>query len=271
MTISEYKAMLATYQGDIRTPEDFESFWKQQMNTTIVSLSTETVPFCNEAAIYEKMSVSYHGGMVRARVIRPAAEGRYPLVLMFHDLNRGIRGWHHMTRFIAQGYSVIALDAESCAANWMQAPETVGFLQRYTDALVLTKCALELPFVNAESIVTWGEGFGGGLAVVAAAMLPETVKCIALNPFPADIHNVCRDSDERLLSVLDYADVANFAPFVRGSALLGICLMDEIAKPEGQFSIYNRLSCPKTLKVYPKYAHERVNFFENEMLKFMRG
>ena len=269
MTISEYKKMLASYQGQVRTPGDFEGCWRQQLEKTAVSVSTEVVPFCNEAAIYENMTVSYAGGEVKARIIRPAADGKHPLVLMFHDLNRGIRGWHHMTRFIAQGYGVIALDAAPYTADWKQAPEEVGFAKRYLDALVLAKCARELPFVDAEKIVTWGEGFGGGLAVVTAAMLPEKVKCIALNPMPADIRSICREADAEVLSRLDYVDVASFAPFVKGSALLGICLMDEVAKPEGQYAIFNRMTCQKTAKVYPKYAHERVNFFENEIVAFL--
>lgn len=269
MTISAYKTMLATYRGEVRTPADFESFWKQQMDEASISVATKSVPFFNEAAVYENMTVSYAGGEVKARVIRPAGDGKHPIVLMFHDLNRGIRGWHHMTRFIALGYGVIALDAEPCALDWRQFPEKVGFTKRYLDALILAKCARELPFADSSRIAVWGEGFGGGLAVVTAAMLPEKVKCIALNPMPADIRSVCKDAGEDLLSALDYVDTANFAPLVKGSALLGICLMDEIAKPEGQYAIFNRLTCQKTAKVYPKYVHERVNFFENEIVKFL--
>ena len=269
MTISEYKTMLASYQGEVRTPADFEGFWRQRLDRITVSVSTEPVLFFNPSAIYETMTVSYAGGEAKARIIRPAREGKHPLVLMFHDLNRGIRGWHHMTRFIALGYGMIALDAEPCAVDWTLSPEGVGFTQRYLDALVLAGCARALPYVDPERIVTWGEGFGGGLAIATAAMLPETVKCIALNPMPADIRSVCRSADTKILSQLDYVDAASFAPLVKGSALLGICLMNEIAKPEGQYAIFNRLTCRKAAKLYPKYSHERVNFFENEILKFL--
>lgn len=44
--------------------------------------------------------------------------------------------------------------------------------------------------------------------------------------------------------------------------------MDTYAPPQGQAAIYNRLTCPKQWKLYPKYIHERVNFFENQMLCF---
>ena len=46
--------------------------------------------------------------------------------------------------------------------------------------------------------------------------------------------------------------------------------MDEYAPPKGQAAIYNRLTCPKQWKLYPQYVHERVNFFENQMLCFFK-
>ena len=53
--------------------------------------------------------------------------------------------------------------------------------------------------------------------------------------------------------------------------LLGSCLMDTYAPPQGQAAIYNRLGGPKQWKMYPKYVHERVNFFENQMLFFFKN
>ena len=269
MTVSQYKATLSAYPGNIQTPADFEAFWKQQMDPGGVSVCAEALSFCSETAVYETLTISHSGGTVKARSIRPAGNGPFPLILMFHNWTRGIRGWHHMTRFIALGYAVIALEAEPFLADWKQFPEQAQLFHRYQDALILAGAARTLSYVDAGKIVTWGEGFGGGLAVAAAAMLPERAGCMALNPMPADIRSVCTQADDSLQSRLDYTDTASFAAFVRGPALIGVCLMDEIAKPEGQYAIFNRLSCPKTLKVYPKYGHERVNAFENEILSFL--
>ena len=46
--------------------------------------------------------------------------------------------------------------------------------------------------------------------------------------------------------------------------------MDTYAPPSAQAAIYNRLTCPKEWKLYPKYAHERINFFENQLLYFLQ-
>ena len=93
--------------------------------------------------------------------------------------------------------------------------------------------------------------------------LPAVSRCAALNPLPGDFAGLG-------LPGYDELDAANFAPLCRAEVLLGTCLMDEYAPPKGQAAIYNRLTCPKQWKLYPKYVHERVNFFENQMLCFFK-
>ena len=162
----------------------------------------------------------YEGRTVTARVIRPASAGQHPLLLMYHDLNRGVRGWHHMTRFLALGFGTVALEAEPYKGDWLADPAQAEFRTRYKDALAVAKAALALPWVDAER---------------------------------------------------DDLDLANFAPLCRAEVLLGSCLMDTYAPPQGQAAIYNRLGGPKQWKMYPKYVHERVNFFENQMLFFFKN
>ena len=127
----------------------------------------------------------------------------------------------------------------------------------------MAKAALALPWVDAERVYGFGEGFGGGLALLAASLCPAVSRCAALNPLPGDFAGLG-------LPGYDELDAANFAPLCRAEVLLGTCLMDEYAPPKGQAAIYNRLTCPKQWKLYPKYVHERVNFFENQMLCFFK-
>ena len=47
-------------------------------------------------------------------------------------------------------------------------------------------------------------------------------------------------------------------------------IIKQLALPEAQYAIYNKLKCKKNIKLYPKYIHERVNFFENEVLGFLK-
>lgn len=208
MTITEQKAFLRSYTGQAQAPADFAQRWQETAAALHPAVSCAPVAFGNPCGVYERLTVTFDGRSVTARVIRPAADGVHPLLLMYHDLNRGVRGWHHMTRFLAPG-------------------------------------------------------FGGGLALLAASLCPAVSRCAALNPLPGDFAGLG-------LPGYDELDAANFAPLCRAEVLLGTCLMDEYAPPKGQAAIYNRLTCPKQWKLYPKYVHERVNFFENQMLCFFK-
>ena len=267
MIIAEYRKKLEAYRDKTQRPADFDSYWTAQMGQTPKAVLVEPVPFANRTAVYEAVTMEMEDRQIQARTIRPARDGRHPVVLMFHDLNREIRGWHHMTRFLALGYGVVALDAPVSKTDWQQDPEAIGFDLYIRDALVLAEYARKLDWVDAGQIATWGEGLGGGLAVAAASMLPGDVKCCALNPMPADIRSIFPNAS----GMLEYCDIASFADGIRGQVLMGVCLMDTVAPPEGQYAIYNNIVCDKKIKVYPKYVHERVNFFENEFLAFLHG
>lgn len=227
MTITEQKAFLRSYTGQAQAPADFAQRWQETAAALHPAVSCAPVAFGNPCGVYERLTVTFDGRSVTARVIRPAADGVHPLLLMYHDLNRGVRGWHHMTRFLAPGFGVVAPEAEPFREDWKVQPAQAAFRQRYLDALAVAKAALALPWVDTGRVYTFGEGFGGGLALLAASLC-------------------------------------------RAEVLLGTCLMDEYAPPKGQAAIYNRLTCPKQWKLYPKYVHERVNFFENQMLCFFK-
>ena len=263
MTITEQKAFLGSYAGRTECPGDFPAPWQAFVDAQEPRVSARTMNLGNANGIYETLTVTSSDRVLTARSIRPAAPGKYPLLLMFHDLNRGIRGWHHMTRYLAFGYGVVALEAAPFPNGWKSRPESVDFAGRYRDALILGKAALALPWVDDTRVVAFGEGFGGGLALLCGAMLPGNLRCAALNPFPGDFRGMGQEG-------LDHVDLVNFAPLCRGQVLMGTCLMDTYAPPSGQAAIYNRLTCPKEWKLYPKYAHERVNFFENQLLFFLQ-
>lgn len=263
MTITEHKAELEAYTGQTTCPSDFQEFWQTRWNQSApTEIKRESIPFKNDAAVYELLSIrTADGSIVRARTIHPAGKGPYPTVLMFHDQGRGIRGWHHMTRFIAPGYAVIALD------NTVALPlDAVVLEQSYMAAFTVAQAVKVLPYFDAKQLTVWGEGFGGGLAIVAAAMLPSDLRCAVLNPMPADS---CEWLSEESKKVWEYYDLVCFASLLKGPLLMGTALMDKISAPNCQYAIYNRATCPKSHFIYPKYEHERINFFENELLKFL--
>ena len=141
MTITEQKAFLRSYTGQAQAPADFARRWQEPAAALHPAVSCAPVAFGNPCGVYERLTVTFDGRSVTARVIRPAADGVHPLLLMYHDLNRGVRGWHHITRSLALGFGVVAPEAEPFREDWKVQPAQAAFRQRYLDALAVAKSA----------------------------------------------------------------------------------------------------------------------------------
>ena len=137
MTITEQKAFLQQYTGKAQAPAGFAQAWAGTVAALQPEVQLAPVPFANPCGVYEQLTVTYPGRTVTARVIRPAAAGRHPLLLLYHDLNRSVRGWHHMTRFLALGFGTVALEAEPYKGDWQAKPAQADFRTRYLDALAV--------------------------------------------------------------------------------------------------------------------------------------
>lgn len=261
MTISEKRNRMQSYEGASVCPKDFLPYWQDKMEQLgDLQITREPIQLGNPCAVYEQLQIqTQQGETVAARYIRPAGSGdSYPTLLMYHDMGRGVRGWHHMTRFAGIGYAVIALENRIGTDVTMETIDQATLEQCYVDALTVAKAALLLPETNEAQLAAWGEGFGGGLAMAVSAVLPQEVHCACLHPMPAE-----------LPAELGYLDIENFACYLHAPLLMGTAMMDETASPWGQYASYHRAPCSKRQLVYPKYAHERINAFENEHIKFL--
>ena len=241
--------------------------WKAELEGLLAGaepVRVELVPVAHKSPCAEYADVRValsDGSEVRGRLIMPAGTCRpdgapVPLVLMFHDAGRPVRGWHHMTRFVALGAGVLALD-QGVIEPERAAAELPALA---ADALAFARAGLGLPGVDRSHVFTWGEGVGGALAVIVAAALgSEVERCAVCNPFPADTGELPAHLDPALL-----------ATRVSARLLVGCGLRDELALPEAQMAVANGTVGPTEVVFYPEHAHERINEFENEVLRFFR-
>ena len=261
MMDSEWMRALESYNSPSAVPDDFAAYWRERNGLAKKTeiLRMEDLPFQNPKAHYSVVSFTgTDGAALQARYLCPRTAEPVPIVLLFHDIGRGVRGWHYMARFSALGYAVFALENRSgCEEGADLFRQDVALL--CSDALCALHAALSLSSTDASNLMTCGEGFGGGLAIVAAAMTERTVRCAALNPMPADVPEPYR-----------YVDLVHFAPLLKGRFLLGTGLLDSVAKPEGQYAVLHSAACPSEHHVYVRHEHERNNFFEDELLRFFR-
>lgn len=246
--LSEYRDWHGDVQADVSDLEACVS------NLEIQGPSITAIDFANPCARYSEVSFELGEDVVHARLIEPSGSARtserVPLCLMFHDVDRPVRGWHHMTRFVAMGYAVLALDDDvACEGDLQRGIASPAFAKRVRWGCAMAKVARDLDGIDPDRIFAWGEGLGGGVALAVSALDEQGLACTALaNPLPSGL--------EALSSRL------------RGSVLMGTSLMDAVSDPKGQFAVFNGLECDRRHIIYAKYAHERINAFENEVVDF---
>ena len=291
------------YLGADPAPEGFAAFWEARADLAVAcaqgqQATLEEVGIETPQAVYRRMSyTATDGAALRARVILPKSEGPHPCILVWHDLDRGTRGWFQLSRYVAAGYAVVHPEyrawSRDITAGWQEGPEGMVAVQLIDDALVAASLAGSLPGVDQNRLMTHGEGFGGLFALAAAALARGVAKCAVVNVMPADVRGAweqgasgyayegvlrhfreddpCAERAGEFFSALGYVDAANFSALLpKGCELLdGICLMDAVARPLTQYAAYNRAGCVKRLAAYPKYGHERLNDFENRLLAIM--
>ena len=251
-TVSSRLAEYRGWHGDVQA--DVSDLETCARNLEIQGLAITAIDFANPCARYSEVSFELGEDVVHARLIEPTGSARtserVPLCLMFHDVDRPVRGWHHMTRFAAMGYAVLALDEDAVGVSDLrQGVASPAFAKRVRWGCAMAKVARDLDGIDPDRVFAWGEGLGGGIALAVSALDEQGLACTAIaNPLPGGL--------EALSSR------------VCGSVLMGTSLMDAVSDPKGQFAVFNGLECDRRHIIYAKYAHERINAFENEVVNF---
>jgi cephalosporin-C deacetylase len=154
-------------------------------------------------------------------------------------------------------------------------PETYYFTRLFVDAARAVEVAADLDPIDAHRIAVCGVSQGGGLALAAAALRPDTVRvCHADLPFLCDFQRAVGLSPEypykeiadflaqqvdlvpAALETLRYVDCALLARRITADCLLSVGLMDEICPPSTVFAAYNEITAPKDIAVYPFGVHD---------------
>ena len=113
-TVSSRLAEYRDWRGDVQA--DVSDLETCASNLEIQGLAITAIDFVNPCARYSEVSFELGDDAIHARLIEPVGRARVservPLCLMFHDIDRPVRGWHHMTRFAA-------MDRGMPSSRWM--------------------------------------------------------------------------------------------------------------------------------------------------------
>ena len=159
-TVSSRLAEYRDWHGDVQA--DVSDLETCAPNLEIQGLAITAIDFVNPCARYSEVSFKLGDDAVHARLIEPVGRARVservPLCLMFHDIDRPVRGWHHMTRFAAMGYAVLALDDDVAGADDLQRGiASPAFVERVRWGCAMAKVARNLDGVDSDRIFAWAD------------------------------------------------------------------------------------------------------------------
>lgn len=172
-------------------------------------------------------------------------------------------------------------------------PDKLLFRDIFLDCAQLAGLVIDMPEVDPKRVGATGGSQGGALTYACAALEPRIARLAPLFPFLSDYKRVWEMDqaanayqelkqffrlfdpeharEDEWWTRLGYIDIQHLAPRIRGEVLHGVGLMDAICPPSTQFAAYNKLTCPKSLAIYPDYAHETPPGWNDKVFQFLGG
>ena len=204
---------MESYRGSGIIPKDFHEYWRNEVkkvNEKKLEYRIIKRNFNNKQAnYYEIYFRGIDGAEIYAKYISPAVNRKVPTVLEFHDYKEASRSWHYLTRYVAIGYSVLAMDCRGQGGKSEDIGGVKGstvcghvingldddinrmyYRKVYLDAYILSKIAENLDKTDVNKMITFGKGQGAALALVVSALNKNIKKCSLQYPFLADFKRV---------------------------------------------------------------------------------
>jgi len=209
---------LKKYQGINPRPSDFDAFWDdalQEMNA--VDADVELIPAEFQAEGCECFDMFFTGvgnARIHVKLLRPKQFTQpHPAVLMFHGYTGNSGDWMDNLSYVAQGFTVAALDCRgqgnisedtgSVIGTTLHGhiirglddalqghPEKLMFRQVFLDTAELAKIVMAMPDVDPKKVGATGGSQGGALTVACAALEPRIRKAAPMYPFLSDYKRV---------------------------------------------------------------------------------
>ena len=221
---------LETYQGRNPRPDDWDAFWDSSLaEMRAIDPDVELVPADFEVDFAECYHLYFNGvggARVHAKLLRPRGQtAPHPAVLMFHGYSGDSGDWSSKLAYVAQGFTIAALDCRGQGGlsedkggvkGWTLRghiirgldgpPEQILFRQIFLDTAQLARIVMAMPDVDENRVGATGGSQGGGLTLACAALEPRIRRVAPVFPFLSDYQRVWEiDLDENAYSELrDY-------------------------------------------------------------------
>lgn len=302
---------LKGYKAPDSEPKDFDLFWKRTLDEARAHpLAPRFEPL--EDPIYALVDVfdvdysGFGGQRIKGWLIFPRRpKGPMPCIVTFRGYGNGRSlPVDHLVP-IASGFAHFVMDTrgQGSASSPGQTPDNAdsgpqfpGFMTRgiespesyyYRRAFIDGARAVEAVAthsrVDPDRIAVSGSSQGGGIALAAAAIVPESVHLVMVDvPFLCHFRRaveitdqgpyneitsylrIHRDKTDQVFKTLDYFDGVNFAPRIKAWCLFSLGMMDMVCPPSTVFAVYNRITSNKEIKIYEFNEHDGGGPFQDE-------
>jgi cephalosporin-C deacetylase len=210
---------LKSYQGINPRPADFDTYWDCGLaDMRALNADVELVHAEFQATFAECFHLYFTGvggARVHAKLLRPRVQpaAPQPAVVMFHGYTGDSGQWVDKLGYVAQGYTVAALDCRGqggrsedvggVTGNTQHGhiirgvddalkgePEKLLYRAIFLDCAQLAGIVMDMPGVDANRVGATGGSQGGALTVACAALEPRIRRAAPIFPFLSDYQRV---------------------------------------------------------------------------------
>jgi cephalosporin-C deacetylase len=224
-------AELLKYQGRNPCPTDFDQYWNESIaEMKAIKPNVELVPAPSKSHFAECFNLYFTGvggSRVHAKYLRPKNNPKpHAAILIFHGYSGNSGDWFDKLGWVAQGYSVAALDCRGqggksqdlggAIGNTLKGqiirgledpdPKNLLFRQIFLDTAQLANIVMQMPEVDPTRVGAFGASQGGALTLACAALEPQIKMAAPVYPFLCDYQRVW----EMDLSVNAYEELRTY-------------------------------------------------------------
>lgn len=208
-------AKLKTYKGTNPKPKDFDVFWEKALremravDTKVKMVPNKTIR-TSSADCFDLYWTGVGGAKIHAKLLRPKKISKPgPALLIFHGYSMSSGDWSEKLGYVAEGFTVAALDCRGQGGGSEEKggvqgstlrghiirglgedPTKLLFRQIFLDTAQMARIVMEMPGVDPKRVGAMGGSQGGGLTLACAALEPRIKRIAPCYPFLADYQRV---------------------------------------------------------------------------------
>lgn len=205
---------LKTYQGRNPRPDDFDEYWARALDDLDrTDPAVEQAPVHHPTAIADTFDLYFTGvggARIYAKYLRPVdIAPSSPGIVHFHGYSMSSADWFDLIPYVAQGYSVLAMDCRGQGGRSEDlggvpgnthsghiirglagSPTDLLYRSIFLDCVQAVRVLAAAPEVDQTRIAVVGASQGGGLALACAALADQVVAAASIYPFLCDYQRV---------------------------------------------------------------------------------